>query len=123
MGSETMPKIPVVHLSKENFELGSSSWLAACNDIRRALEEYSFFEVVYSEPLMEFYREIMSVLEELFNLPDETKTRNTHPKIGHGYMGKISGFPEGLGIEYATKKDECKKFTSLMWPDGNERFW
>lgn len=104
MGSETVPKIPVVHLSKENFEPGSSSWLAACNDIRRALEEYSFFEVVYSEPSMEFYREIISVLEELFNLPDETKTRNTHPKIGHGYMGKISGFPEGLGIEYATKK-------------------
>nr|TKR91867.1 putative 2-oxoglutarate-dependent dioxygenase AOP1 [Populus alba] len=37
-------------------------------------------------------------------------------------MGKISGFPEGLGIEYATKKDECQKFTRLMWPDGNERF-
>ncbi|KAJ6947255.1 2-oxoglutarate-dependent dioxygenase AOP3-like [Populus alba x Populus x berolinensis] len=122
MGSETVPKIPVVHLSKENFEPGSSSWLAACNDIRRALEEYSFFEVVYSEPSMELYREIISVLEELFNLTDETKTRNTHPKIGHGYMGKISGFPEGLGIEYATKKDECQKFTSLMWPDGNERF-
>ncbi|KAJ6858010.1 hypothetical protein NC652_040522 [Populus alba x Populus x berolinensis] len=70
-----VPKIPVVHLSKENFEPGSSSWLAACNDIRRALEKYNFFEVVYSEPSMEFYREIISVLEESFNLPDETKTR------------------------------------------------
>ncbi|KAJ6886125.1 hypothetical protein NC651_026719 [Populus alba x Populus x berolinensis] len=72
---EAVPKILVVHLSKENFEPGSSSWLAACNDIRRALEEYSFFEVVYNEPSMDFYREIISVLEELFNLPDETKTR------------------------------------------------
>ncbi|KAJ6711750.1 2-OXOGLUTARATE (2OG) AND FE(II)-DEPENDENT OXYGENASE SUPERFAMILY PROTEIN [Salix purpurea] len=122
MGSERAPKIPVVHLSKENFEPGSSSWLAACADIRRALEEYSFFEIVYSEPSMEFYRETMSALEELFNLPHETKKRNTHPKLGHGYMGKIPGFPEGLGIEYATKKEECQKFASLMWPDGNEKF-
>ncbi|KAJ6898628.1 hypothetical protein NC652_025215 [Populus alba x Populus x berolinensis] len=37
---------------------------------------------------MEFYREIISVLEELFNLPDETKTRNTHPRSATVTWGK-----------------------------------
>ncbi|CAK7356620.1 unnamed protein product [Dovyalis caffra] len=122
MGSETGIKIPIVHLSKEKLDPGSSAWLAACNDIRQALEEFSFFEVVYNEPSIEFHSEILAVLEELFKLPHETKRRNTHPKLGHGYMGKVSGFPEGMGIENATNKDECQKFTSLMWPDGNEKF-
>ncbi|KAF2322130.1 hypothetical protein GH714_007137 [Hevea brasiliensis] len=50
--------------------------------------------------------------------------KNVNPKPAHGYMGKISTFPihEGLGIEYATSEDECQKFTSLMWPDGNGHF-
>ncbi|KAJ4835323.1 hypothetical protein Tsubulata_042123, partial [Turnera subulata] len=106
----------------ENLKPGTTSWASACNEIREALEEYSFFEVVYSKPSREFLEEILSSLREVFHLPAEVKAKNVHPKLGHGYMGKIPGFPEGLGIEYATNKEECQKFTNLMWPEGNDSF-
>lgn len=125
MGSETVSKIPQVNLSSESLKPGTSSWNSACKDIRQALEEYGCLEVVYSEPSVEFHNRILAALEELFQLPQEVKMKNVNPKPAHGYMGKISTFPihEGLGIEYATSKDECQKFTTLMWPEGNDHFW
>ncbi|KAJ9178368.1 hypothetical protein P3X46_010256 [Hevea brasiliensis] len=124
MGSETVPKIPLVNLSNESLKPGTSSWHSACKDIRQALEEYGCLEVVYNKPSVEFHNRILAALEELFQLPQEVKMKNVNPKPAHGYMGKISTFPihEGLGIEYATSEDECQKFTSLMWPDGNGHF-
>ncbi|KDP37164.1 hypothetical protein JCGZ_06220 [Jatropha curcas] len=118
-----MSKIPVIDLCSENLKPGSSAWLSACNDIRKAFEEYGCMEVLYNINI-EFHNQVLSALQELFQLPQEIKMKNVNPKPAHGYMGKISTFPihEGLGIEFATIKDECQKFTNLMWPDGNDNF-
>lgn len=112
-------------LSKEDLKPGSGSWLSACNDIRQILETYGCLEVVYSKPSLEFHNRALSALEDLFQLPQEVKMKNVNPKPAHGYLGKISAFPihEGMGIEYATNRDECLKFTNLMWPQGNDHFW
>ncbi|EEF44711.1 probable 2-oxoglutarate-dependent dioxygenase AOP1 [Ricinus communis] len=124
MGSETVGQIPLVDLSSEHLNPGSSSWRSACNDIRKALEQYGCFEVVYNNPSIEFHNRVLALLEKLFQLPQEIKMKNVNPKPAHGYMGKMSIFPihEGMGIEYANDKDECQKFTNLMWPEGNDHF-
>lgn len=124
MGSETTSKLPVVDLTKENLKPGSSSWQSTCNEIRLALEEYGCFVALY-DLSSNFRKKVFDSLEELFDLPQETKMKNVNPKPAHGYMGKISAFPlhEGMGIEYATNPEECEKFTKLMWPEGNDQFW
>lgn len=125
MGLQTAPKLPVVDLSMEDLKPGTSSWQSACNDIRLALEEYGSFVAAYDKLSLDFRKEIFDALEELFDLPQETKMKNVNPKPAHGYMGKISVMPlhEGLGIEHATNLEECEKFTKLMWPQGNDKFW
>ena len=120
-----MHKIPLVDLSCEKLKPGSSSWRSACNDIREALEAYGCFEVIYNNPSIEFHNRIFAVLQELFQLPQDIKMQNVNPRYVFGYNGKNSFLPilEGMGIEYADNKDECQKFTNLMWPDGNDHFW
>ncbi|KAF2322133.1 hypothetical protein GH714_007167 [Hevea brasiliensis] len=110
MGSETVPKIPLVNLSNESLKPGTSSWHSACKDIRQALEEYGCLEVVYNKPSVEFHNRILAALEELFQLPQEVKMKNVNPKPAHGYMGKISTFPihEGLGLNMQPAKMNVK---------------
>lgn len=81
--------------------------------------------VLYDKLSPDFSQDLFGSLKELFELPQETKRKNFNPKPAHGYMGNISAFPihEGMGIEYATDLEECNKFTNLMWPHGNDRFW
>ncbi|KAL5749383.1 hypothetical protein ACOSP7_023986 [Xanthoceras sorbifolium] len=87
--------------------------------------EYGSFVAVYDKLLAsDFRKKVFDALEELFDLPQETKMKNVNPKPAHGYMGKISVLPlhEGMGIAYTTNLEECEKFTELMWPQGNHQF-
>ncbi|XP_059636057.1 deoxypodophyllotoxin synthase-like [Cornus florida] len=49
MGSQTPPKLPTVNFSTENIKPGSSSWIAMCNDVRQAFEDYGCFVAVYDK--------------------------------------------------------------------------
>ncbi|WCJ40645.1 2-oxoglutarate (2OG) and Fe(II)-dependent oxygenase superfamily protein [Euphorbia peplus] len=125
MGSErVVPKIPVVELSVEHLKVGSDLWNSASQEVRKALEDYGYFELVYNKYSMEFHNKIIEALVELFNLPFEIKSKNTHPRYGFGYLPKSStlSIHEGMGIEYATNKQECQNLTNLMWPYGNQHF-
>ncbi|KAI6695231.1 hypothetical protein NL676_022941 [Syzygium grande] len=74
-------------------------------------------------PLLAFMT-VFSVTEDLFNLPAETKIKNTNYKRPLGVAGTAPGSPlvEALTINGAEKLQECEKFTSLMWPTGNDHF-
>ncbi|CAI0422544.1 unnamed protein product [Linum tenue] len=89
------------------------------------MEGYGCMEVVYDKSSEELSSSVLEALEELFELPQETKMKNVNPKPAHGYMGRLSVLPihEGLGIEYATDREACEEFTKLMWPEGNPHFW
>lgn len=122
MGSQSVvPQIASIDVS---MEPGSSAWLSTCRRVRLAMEEHGCFVAHYDKLSSEFRSQMFDSLQELFDLPQEIKMKNVNPKPAHGYMGKISAFPlhEGMGIEGATDLDECKKFTNLMWPEGNDRF-
>lgn len=125
MGSKTVPQIPVIDLSGENSKPGSGSWVSACKRVQHALEEHGFFVAEYDKLPLQHHNAIFSEVAELFELPYETKIRNTGEKPTHGYVGKIANLPlyEGTGIDRATELEVCEKFTKLMWPCGNDRFW
>ncbi|KAI6689989.1 hypothetical protein NL676_026817 [Syzygium grande] len=57
--------------------------------------------------------------------PHENKIKNTNLKPSHGYIPKVPGTPllEGMNIDGAERLEVCEKFTSLMWPSGNDHFW
>ncbi|GLT71731.1 hypothetical protein SLA2020_437290 [Shorea laevis] len=51
MGSESHEsqalKLPVLDFTKENLKPGTESWLLACKNVRKALEDYGCFIVEY----------------------------------------------------------------------------
>ncbi|KAL6283249.1 hypothetical protein ACE6H2_014178 [Prunus campanulata] len=126
MGSDGQPKLPVLDFSKEAEALkpGTNSWLSACKDVRQALEEFGCFFVSYDKLPPEFQSGFLGALQELFDLPTQTKMTNKSENPSSGYFGQIPSLPlhEGLGIENATNLEETQKFTKLMWPGGNDHF-
>ncbi|XP_030968569.1 probable 2-oxoglutarate-dependent dioxygenase AOP1 [Quercus lobata] len=124
MGTETNHKVPVIHFSKENLKPGTLSWSLTCKEVRRALEEYGTFTAVYDKASKELENAIYKAGKELFDLPSESKMRNKAERTFHGFLGNSPIIPlhESCGIDNATTLEGVKKFTSLMWPDGNEKF-
>lgn len=125
MGSELQPKLPVLDFScSENLKPGTSSWLSACKQVRRALEDCGCFVVVYEKVSPELLKQVFGALEELFNLPTETKMKNRYENRLNGYVGKIEKLPlhESMGIQNATTLEGTQSFSNLLWPDGNDHF-
>ncbi|PIN21912.1 Iron/ascorbate family oxidoreductase [Handroanthus impetiginosus] len=122
--SQQLPKIPIIDLSTKNLNPNSNSWMQACKNVRHALEEFGFFIAQYDNISCELDKKVFDVLEELFDLPLETKTRNTSDLVFYGYVGQLPHAPlhESMGIPDATTFDAVQSFTNLMWPSGNKRF-
>ncbi|KDO58205.1 hypothetical protein CISIN_1g045288mg [Citrus sinensis] len=125
MGSLSVPKLPVVNLSKENLKPGASSWLGTSRKVREALEEFGCFVALYDEVSLELHNAIFSAAEELFNLPIEIKEKNVSEKPYYGYLGNnplVPAIYEGMGVDYANTIEGTQNFTNLIWPEGNENF-
>ncbi|XP_024030478.1 probable 2-oxoglutarate-dependent dioxygenase AOP1 [Morus notabilis] len=118
------PKLPVLDFSKETLKPGTKSWELARKDVQRAFEEYGCFLVTYEAISCELRNAMFGALEELFDLPTETKMKNKYEKPLNGYVGQNPVVPlhESLGIDNATAKEGIQSFTNLLWPVGNDRF-
>ncbi|KAM7508813.1 hypothetical protein LguiA_019266 [Lonicera macranthoides] len=124
MVCQTLPKLPIVDFTKENWKPGSSSWLLACKDVRQGLEELGCFVAIYDNVSLELDNEVLLSLKELFDLPLETKMQNSSHLPFCGYIGQIPVIPyyEGLDVENGTSLEPIQSFTNLMWPNGNDHF-
>ncbi|KAI3525082.1 hypothetical protein L1887_03754 [Cichorium endivia] len=119
MGSETplgLPKIDFSNIHKHNR--GTLVWDSTKTQVFEALQEYGCFEASLSGVSPDLRKSMFSSLEELFDLPLETKVRNIPDKIFNGYIGQAKEVPiyESLGIE------DPESFANLMWPTGNTKF-
>ncbi|GFY97005.1 2-oxoglutarate (2OG) and Fe(II)-dependent oxygenase superfamily protein [Actinidia rufa] len=124
MGSLTQPKLPVIDFSMENLKRGADSWASTANKVVLALEEYGCFIATYNKVSLDLHNAIFNASKELFDLPTETKIKNTSKIPSHGYVGQEPIIPlyEGLGIENPTTVEGAQTFTNLMWPLGNDFF-
>ncbi|KAG8494703.1 hypothetical protein CXB51_012259 [Gossypium anomalum] len=116
-------KLPVVDLFDENCKPGTASWVSKCNDVRVALEEYGCFLTPYHRVPSQLQDQVFNSLQQLFDLPLETKLQNTSHKPYFGYF-KHPSIPlsESMGIDDPTSLDGTQSFTHLMWPNGNQKF-
>ncbi|CAB4272706.1 unnamed protein product [Prunus armeniaca] len=124
MGSETQPKLPVIDLSNENLKPGTEAWVLASKHVKYALEEYGCFEAVFHKVPLQLRNSIFSVVEDLFDLPIETKRQQTSERPYHSYFGQYSFLPlyESLGVDNPTTVEGAQGFTKIMWPAGNDHF-
>ncbi|XP_009594881.2 putative 2-oxoglutarate-dependent dioxygenase AOP1.2 [Nicotiana tabacum] len=122
---ESQRVIPVIRFSQENMSPSSSCWISTCQDVKKAFEIYGCFLAIYEEISMEQCKELFRELEKLFDLPVETKAKNTSKIPNFGYIGPESytrPLYESMGIENSTNLESVQSFTNLMWPSGNTHF-
>ncbi|WCJ40728.1 2-oxoglutarate (2OG) and Fe(II)-dependent oxygenase superfamily protein [Euphorbia peplus] len=122
-----VPRIPIVELSSEKLKAGSDLWKSGCQEVRKALEQHGCFELIYNKHTIENQNAILVAAEQVFNLPDEIKTKDYPSKsslLPALYTAKSSFLPlyESVRIENAIDKQECQNLTHLMWPQGNQHF-
>jgi len=123
MGSETTPKLPLINFNNLNLEANSPNWELVKSQVYKALVEYGCFEAIFDKVPLELRKEIFDSLEELFDLPLETKQLNASNKPYHGYVGQYPMVPlfESIGIDDANVFEKVQSMTNILWPDGNQR--
>ncbi|CAI0422550.1 unnamed protein product [Linum tenue] len=124
MGSESYPKLPFLDFSKpELTKPGTPQWESLKSQVREALEEYGCFEASFDKISVEIRTAVFESLEELFDLPLQTKLRNVSKKPFHGYVGQYPQAPlyESMGIDDADALEKVETLTKT-WPQGNPSF-
>ncbi|CAI0422539.1 unnamed protein product [Linum tenue] len=125
MGSESFPKLPFLDFSKlELSSVGSPEWESLKSQVREALEEYGCFEASYDKIPSDLRNAFFGSMEEIFELPLETKMRNVSDIPYHGYIGNHPSVRlyESLGIDDVAVTEKVEAFANLMWPEGNPDF-
>ncbi|KAB5574129.1 hypothetical protein DKX38_001323 [Salix brachista] len=124
MGSETSLKLPIIDFSNLCQNPGAAEWDLVKSQVRKALEEYGCFEALFDKIPAEIRKAILGAVEELFDLPLQTKMLNASKKPYHGYVGQYPQVPlfESMGIDDATIAEEVESMTRILWPQGNQNF-
>lgn len=112
-------QLPIIDLSDKTLKPGSSKWDEVKTDVRKALEDYGCFEASYDKVSTELNKSVFEAMEEIFDLPIQTKQRNVSSKPFHGYL--FHNLYQSLGIDDATVLEKVNDFTQQLWPDqGNK---
>ncbi|KAD6794581.1 hypothetical protein E3N88_05477 [Mikania micrantha] len=124
MGSKAPIKLPVIDFSqlKTNNPNSLSIWESTKTDVFYALQNYGCFEAS-SVVSIELQESVNDALKQLFNLPLETKLKNTSETVFHGYVQspKVPLY-ESMGIGNPFVPENVDDFTNLMWPNDNPTF-
>ncbi|KAG9459386.1 hypothetical protein H6P81_003894 [Aristolochia fimbriata] len=122
---EQIPFLDLWEASDDDEGMSDERWKEACREVRDACEKFGCFVVrPYDGVPRDVVEGLFRSMKPLFDLPLETKKKNTNPKPYFGYAGDSQVVPlyESFGVENATDLDASETFTKLMWPQGNPQF-
>ncbi|KAL8458122.1 hypothetical protein ACS0TY_035853 [Phlomoides rotata] len=124
MGSEqTMQVLPLIEFSR--LKQQTPTWESVKIQVLEALQQYGCFEAKLDEeiPPLHLRKSFYEAMQQLFDLPLETKIRNTSDNH-RGYIGQHPLVPiyQSMGIEDALSPGIIDTFAHLLWPQGNPTF-
>ena len=123
MGSESHIRLPVIDFSPlTHISDDASIWESIRADVFKAIQDYGCFEVS-SFVSIDLQESVNAGLKQLFDLPIETKAKNTSEIAFHGYVRspKVPLY-ESMGIGNPFITENVDNFTNLMWPQDNPKF-
>ncbi|KAL1814442.1 hypothetical protein ACET3Z_017016 [Daucus carota] len=124
MGSQNLLALPLINFSGHELKPGTFLWDSVKSQVHEALQEFGCFEASFDKVPSELRKSMFTALQELFDLPLQTKIRNSSKIPFHGYVGQYPMVPlyESMGIEGAPSLEESRKFSNVLWPQGNPAF-
>lgn len=125
MESKSPLKLPVIDFSNLGQNPDTPEWDLVKVQVQQALEEFGCFEALFNKVPLELRKSLLGAIEELFDLPLQTKLRNLSKKPYHGYVGQYPMVPlyESMGIDDANISENVHSLTNIFWPEGNPSFW
>ncbi|XVF26680.1 hypothetical protein REPUB_Repub14bG0038700 [Reevesia pubescens] len=122
MSSEAPVRLPVIDFSKHDLKPGTPEWDLVKVQVRQALQEYGCFEAFFDK-ILELRKAIFGALEELFDLPLETKKLYVSDKLFRGYYGPKVPLYESMIIDESNIAESIEqRLTNILWPQGNTSF-
>ncbi|XP_059664661.1 probable 2-oxoglutarate-dependent dioxygenase AOP1 [Cornus florida] len=117
MGSEAL--LPVIDLSE--LKPGTPEWDSVRPRVEQALQEYGCFQALFNKVPFELRKSMLGAMEEIFELPLQTKSRFFCAKTPFGgYTAHSPTTPwESMNIGNVHIPDNLTSFTNLLWPEGN----
>ncbi|KAL7600968.1 probable 2-oxoglutarate-dependent dioxygenase AOP1 [Lactuca sativa] len=122
MASGEYIQLPVIDFSLLNYrDPNTRVWESVKTEVFQALQEYGCFQAIVSGVSPELQNSVYDAMKELFDLPFETKSKNTASRMFHGFIGNTPILPlyESMGIDEPYIEKQVENFTNLMWPQGN----
>ncbi|KAI3716307.1 hypothetical protein L6452_23545 [Arctium lappa] len=113
----------VITFNNQTLNPSTDAWRSTSDAVRRALEDDGCFVVATDKVPTDLRDAIFELSKDLFDLPNETKIKNTSEILGFGY-GNYSSMPlwEYFGIENGATMEATRSFTDLLFPSGNNAF-
>ncbi|XVE88981.1 hypothetical protein DITRI_Ditri19aG0113400 [Diplodiscus trichospermus] len=120
IGSKVPLRLPIIDFP-EDLKPGTVEWDSVQRQVGQALREYGCF-VAVSDEVLEVRRAIFEAMEELFDLPIQTKKRYVSEKVIRGYYGPTASMYENVIIDDATIAENIERLTNILWAEGNTNF-
>ncbi|KAK8617618.1 hypothetical protein V6N13_080528 [Hibiscus sabdariffa] len=119
-----MAKVPVIDFSKQDLlQPGSPEWNSVRVQVQKALEDYGCFEASIDR-VLELTRAVFGAVEELFDLPLQTKKLCVSENRFRGYNEPpLKRLLESISIDDAHIAGNIEqRLTNTLWPQGNISF-
>ncbi|XP_025983817.1 probable 2-oxoglutarate-dependent dioxygenase AOP1 [Glycine max] len=113
MGSEPELKLPTIDFSIEDLEFNVAKWELVKSQVHKALVEYGCFEALFDKVPLDLRKAIFLQVEEMFDLPLQTKQRVVSSRPYHGYVGPLQLY-ENMVIDDVDNHDSGKFNQDLM---------
>ncbi|XP_006367749.1 probable 2-oxoglutarate-dependent dioxygenase AOP1 [Solanum tuberosum] len=125
MNSENI-KLPKIDFSQEDLKTDTLVWNQVKSQVHKALVEYGCFEASFDKIPIHLRKSIFESLQQIFDLPLQTKLENISTKPFHGYISSktFPSFPlfESMCVDDANIPGKAEKFAQILWPQGNPSF-
>ncbi|OMO66850.1 Oxoglutarate/iron-dependent dioxygenase [Corchorus olitorius] len=117
-----MMKIPVIDFSNQDLKPGTPEWDLVKLQVRQAIHEYGCFEASFGK-ILEVRKPLFGAMEELFDLPLQTKQLRVSDRSFRGYQRTELFNIESILIDDANVAENIEqRLTKILWPQGNSNF-
>ncbi|OMP00229.1 Isopenicillin N synthase [Corchorus olitorius] len=117
-----MMKIPVIDFSNQDLKPGTPEWDMVKLQVWQAIHEYGCFEASFGK-ILEVWKPLFGAMEELFDLPFQTKQLCDSDVPFRGYKRVERLNNESILIDDANVAESIEqRLTKILWPQGNSNF-